>query len=219
MTRSRPIREIAALLALAAAGHADIIDRVAVSVGNRVITASDLDLQIRVAAFQDGAKPDLSPTARRAAAERMVEQKLIEMELVNSRYPVPSASELTPAIEQFKKEHFPDEAAYQKALAQYGITEEDFKDLLLWQRTLLLFIQMRFEAGAQVTDQEVQDYFDQKVKPAAEAAHPGAPVNLEDYRREIEQTLTGQRSDAQMNSWLKEARRRVEIVYHDEVFR
>jgi hypothetical protein len=213
-------REIAALLLLApAAARADIIDRVAVSVGNRVITTSDLDRQIRVVAFQDGVKPDFSPAARRAAAERMVEQKLIQRELANSRYPVPGAAELIPAIEQFKQDHFPNEAAYQKALAQYGITEEDFKDLLLWQRILLLFIEIRFEAGAAVTAQEVQDYFDKTVKPAALLAHPGQPVDLEDYRDQIEHTLGGQRADKQMDTWLEEARKRTEIVYHDEVFK
>ena len=212
-------REIAALLLLSLApARADIIDRVAVSVGNRVITASGLDRQLRVAAFQDGVKPDFSPAVRRAAAERMVEQKLIEFELANSRYPLPGVAELTPAIEQFKKDHFPNEAAYQQALAEYGITEEDFKDLLLWQRTLLLFIEIRFEAGATVTDQEIQDYFDKTVKPAAEVAHPGQPVDLEDYRDQIETTIAGQRADKQMDTWLHEARKRTEIVYHDEVF-
>jgi len=212
------IRAIAALLALAAGARAEIIDRVAVSVGNRVITASGLDRQLRVAAFQDGVKPDFAPAVRRAAAERMVEQKLIQFELSNSRYPVPGGAELIPAIDQFKKDHFPNETAYQQALTQYGITEEDFKDLLLWQRTLLLFIEIRFEAGATVTDQDIQDYFDKTVKPAAEAAHPGQPVDLEDYRDQIEEKIAGQRADKQMDTWLQEARKRTEIVYHVEVF-
>jgi hypothetical protein len=224
LTGRRPIRGIAALLALLpacfhTAARAEIIDRVAVSVGNRVITASGLDRQIRVAAFQDGVKPDFSPAARRAAAERMVEQKLIERELTNSRYPVPGAAELIPAIEQFKKDHFPNDAAYRQALAQYGILEQDFKDLLLWQRILLLFIEIRFEAGAQVTETEIQNYFEKTVKAAAETAHPGVPASLEDYRSQIEKTLSGQRADTQRDSWLNEARKRVEIVYRDEVFR
>ena len=151
-------------------------------------------------------------------AERMVEQQLIQQELVNSRYPVPRAAELQPAIDQFKKEHFPSEDAYRQALAKYGITEEDFTDLLVWERTLLLFIEVRFESGAQVSEQEVQDYFEKTVKPAAELAHPGQPVDLEDYRDQIEQKIAGDRADNQMKTWLAEARKRVEIVYHDEVF-
>jgi peptidyl-prolyl cis-trans isomerase SurA len=218
LSRRPQFRLLCCLLTLDIGLQAVIIDRVAASVGNRVITASGVDRQIRVTAFQDGVKSDFSPAARRAAAERMVEQKLIERELSNSRYPLPDPAELLPAIDQFKKDHFKDERDYQRALAEYGIMEQDFKDLLLWQRTLLLFIEVRFGAGAQITDREIQDYFEKTVKPAAQLAHPGQPVDLDDYRGQIEQTLLGKRADQQLDTWLKEARKRVEIVYHDEVF-
>jgi parvulin-like peptidyl-prolyl isomerase len=218
LSRRRPFRILCCLLALGIGLQAVIIDRVAASVGNRVITASGVDRQVRVTAFQDGVKPDFSPAARRAAADRMVEQKLIERELSNSRYPLPDPAELLPAIDLFKKDHFKDERDYQRALAEYGIMEQDFKDLLLWQRTLLLFIEVRFESGAQITEQEIQDYFEKTVKPVAQVAHPGQTVDLDDYRDQIEQTLAGKRADQQLDAWLKEARKRVEITYHDEVF-
>ena len=54
--------------------------------------------------------------------------------------------------------------------------------------------------------------------PAATAAHPGQPVALEDYRDRIEETLTGQRVDRQIDTWLKEARQRTEVVFHAEAF-
>ena len=162
---SRPLcrpRQVAAplvlLLLFALAARAELIDRIAVSVGNRVITQSDLERQIRVIAFQNGVKPDLSPANKRAVADKMIEQKLIQRELENTRYPMPAASELAPAIEEFKKTHFPDDAAYQRALAEYHITEQDLLDVLLWERTLLRFIQIRFESGVLVTDQEAADY-------------------------------------------------------------
>jgi len=197
--------------------HGEIIDRIAASVGNRVITASDLDREIRVAAFQDGVKPDFSPARKRTTVEAMIEQKLIRTELANSRYPLPNPAELAPAIEQFKKEHFKDDQQYRATLAEYGISEDDFKELLLWQRTLLLFIQVRFETGVQLTPQDVEEYFTKTVKPAAEAAHPGQPVTLEDYRNQIEKTLTGQRADQQMDLWLREVRRRTNVIVHEEV--
>ena len=206
-------------LALAMAARGEIIDRIAASVGNRVITASDLDRQIRVAALQDGVKPDFSPTRKRATAEAMIEQKLIRTELANSRYPLPDPAELAPAIEQFKKAQFKDDQQYRAALAEYGITEEDFKELLLWQRTLLLFIQVRFESGVQLGAQDVEEYFAKTVKPAAEAAHPGQPVLLEDYRDQIERKLIGERANQQMDIWLRDVRRRTDVVLHEEVLR
>lgn len=204
---------------MASLARGEIIDRIAVSVGSRVITASDLDREIRAVAFQAGVKPDLSPAARRATAERMVEQKLIRRELETSRYPVPDAAEVQPALEKFKKEYFRDDQEYRRALADYGVTEQDVKDQLLWERTLALFVEMRFQSGVQVTGEDIQDYFEKVVKPAAEAAHPGQPVALEDYRERVEQALAGQRADREMDTWLKEARQRTQIQFHDEVFR
>lgn len=208
---------LAALLAVPAA-RAEIIDRIAASVGNLVITASDLDRQIRVAAFLDRTRPDFSPAARRAMAERMVDQKLILRELDNSRYPPPAASEVDPIFDKFKTDNFPSDEDYRRALAAGGVTEQDVKDALLWQRRLLRFIDVRFRPGVQVSAQDVQDYFTKVVEPAARAAHPGQPVSLDDYRGQIEEKLTGDRVDQQMNAWLENARKRTEVVFHAEAF-
>ena len=196
--------------------HAEIIDRIAASVGNLVITASDLDRQIRVAAFLNRTKPDFSPASRRAMAERMVDQKLILRELDNSRYPAPAAAEVDPLFEQLKKDNFASDEDYRRALADDGVSEQDVKDQLLWERRLLLFIDVRFRPGVQVSAQDIQDYFTKVVEPAASAAHPGQPVTLEGYRAQIEEKLTGDRVDQQMNAWLENAKHRTEVVFHAE---
>ena len=203
-------------LILALPAFADIIDRIAVSVGNRVIAVSDLDREIRVAAFLDGVQPDFSPAAKRATAERMIEQKLIRRELETSRYPVPDASEVEPVLAEFREQHFKDDDEYRRAVTERGITEQDVKDELLWQRTLLRFIEVRFRPAVQVSDQEIQDYFEQVVVPAARVAHPGEPVVLEDYRSQVEEKLSGQRVDKEVDTWLKESRKRNQIVIHED---
>jgi peptidyl-prolyl cis-trans isomerase SurA len=194
----------------------EIIDRIAASVGNSVITTSDLDREVRVTAFLNGLKPDFSAAAKRTTADRMVEQKLVERELENGRYPTPQPADVQPAMDDFRKRFYPAEADYQRALAAYGISDQDVRTMLLWQRTLLEFIEVRFRPGVQLTDQQTQDYFDKVVAPAARAAHPGQTISLEDYRDKIEQTLIGQREDEEMDAWLREARRRTEIVIHPE---
>jgi len=201
------------------AARAEIIDRIAASVGNRVITTSDLDREIRVSALLNGVAPDLSPTAKHDTLERLIEQKLVRNELESARYPSPTPAEVEPELAQFKKKFFKDDAAYQQALTAAGITEKDVRDELLWQRSLLLFIEVRFRPGVQVTDQEIQDYFDQTVAPAARLAHPGQPVKLEDYRDQIEEKLIGQKVDAEMDRWMAAARKRNQIVYHPEALR
>jgi hypothetical protein len=215
---SLPHKVLAALLLLAAVFplHGEIVDRIAVSVGNRVIAASDIDREIRVTAFLDGKQPDFSPAAKRATADRLIEQQLIRRELETSRYPIPSAAEIEPALQKFKRERFPGQADYQRALAAAGISDQAVKDELLWMRRLSWFIDARFRLGVQVTDDEIREYFEKVVKPAAEAAHPGQPATLDEYRDQIEEALAGPRVDRELDNWLKEARRRTEIVYHDE---
>jgi hypothetical protein len=218
LNAARPIRWIVPLLAALVPAGGTIIDRIAVSVGNQVITTSDIDREIRASAFLQGAAPDFSAAGRRATADRMVEQKLIRRELETSRYPVPQPSEIDPVLAELIQKQFHDEAAYRAALHAYGITEQDVRDELLWQRTLLLFVDDRFRPAVQVTDQEIRDYFDKVVAPAAKAAHPDETATLEAYRDQIVRTLTGQRADEEMDRWLKEARSRTEIVYHPEAF-
>lgn len=202
----------------ASVAHADIIDRIAVAVGNRVITVSEIEREIRVTAFLDGTAPDLSPAARRATAEKMVEQRLIQHELETSHYPLPEASEIEPILADFKVKHFKSDDEYRAALAKDGITEQDVKDQLLWERRLIRFIGVRFRPAVRVSDKDIQTYFDSTVAPAARAAKPGDAVALADYHDRIEEKLTGDLADQEMNTWLAEARKRTEIVYHDEVF-
>jgi hypothetical protein len=204
------------LVALALMARAEIIDRIAVSVGTQVITTSDLERQIRVAAFLSGTKPDFSAAAKRAAVEGMIEQKLIRGELESSRYPAPSADETGPLLDKFKQQHFKSDEDFRKTLSEYGITEQDLRDELLWQRTMLFFVEDRFRPGVQVTDEDVREYFEKVVAPAARAAQPGTEPNLDDYRQRIIDTLTGERSNTELDRWLKEARNRTDIVYHPE---
>lgn len=196
----------------------EIIDRVAVSVGNQAITTSDLDREIRVSAFLNRKQPDLSPAARRTMADRMVEQRLILRELENGRYPAPAAPEIDPILEKFKKDNFASEDEYRRALAEDGITDQQVRDELLWQRRLLQFMNVRFRPAVQVSDQEIQDYFTKVVEPAAQAAHPGQPVTLEEYRDRIEEKLIGEQVDKQMSTWLASTRERSQVIYHPEAF-
>jgi hypothetical protein len=204
------LRLLALLLVLSGLANGDIIDRIAVSVGKYVITTSDLEREIRVTAFLNGVKPEITPAAKRATAGRMVEQALVRTELETSRYPTPPPSEADPILAQLKKQRAANDGDFQRLLGEYGITEQDVRDELLWQRTLLSFLDVRFRPSVQVSDADIQDYFDKTVKPGA----PGA--SLDDYRDRIEAALTGQREDQEMSRWLDQAKKRTEIVYHND---
>jgi hypothetical protein len=224
LTRKLELRSAAsarlAFLALAATlASGAIIDRIAVAVGNRVITTSDIDREIRVTAFLNGKPPDLSAANKRATADRMVDQRLVRRELDSSRYPVPQPAEIEPALRAFRQRYYPAEADYQRALVEYHIGDQDVRDALLWQRTLLQFVDVRFRPAVQITSEEIQHYFDTVLAPRLRAAQPAQPVSLDDYRDQIEDTLAGQREDREMETWLREARRQTPIFYRDEALK
>ena len=225
----RPIYIAILLAGLAAVAGAEIIDRIAVSVGSRVITETDLDREIRITAFLNNAPlrsrlgtsrlgtSRLGNEEKREAAERMVDQTLLRSELEASRYPPPSAADTEAALQE-EKARFGDDAAYRRALAEYGVGEDDLKARLTWQLTLVRFIDVRFRPGIQIGEEEIRKYFDDHMRAGLMEAHPGQTPSVDDQRAGIEQTLISQAANQQVEQWLKEARRRTHIQYHDEVF-
>jgi hypothetical protein len=198
--------------------RAETIDRIAVGVGNRVITTSDLDRQIRVAAFLSGTEADFSAKGKRAIADRLVEQRLIQNEIEMTHYVTEDPSEIEGALREFVAKYFKEDGAYRAALAKAGIADRDVRRELLQERTFNAFLDARFHPAVQVTDDQVKEYFEKTVEPAARAAATGEPVTLEQFHDQIERTLTGKQVDAEVERWMREARRRTAVVYHDEVF-
>jgi hypothetical protein len=206
------------MLAMTAVLGAEIIDRIAVTLGNQVITSSDLEREIRVSAFLNREKPDLSPAAKRKTADRMVQQRLVRREFETSRFPIPELSEVEPILQKFQQEHFKESGAYQRALAEAGISEKEVREQILWQLTLLRFIEVRFRPGVQVSDEDVEGYFEKVTAPAARAAKPGETPSLDDYREQVVETLTQHQVNKDLDAWIAEARKRVGVEYRKEVF-
>ena len=169
-----------------------IVDRVAITVGNKVITESEIDLRIRLTAFEGDEKPDFSLAARRQAAERLIDQKLVEREMDIGRYPrvAPEAA----------KQVTPDAVL---TLKNAGLTPDDLARDLAWQKQLLTFLSLRFRPAVQVTDEDVEKYFkDQSLKG-----------QLNDLRAQIEEKLTGERAGKELDLWLQDQRKRTRIEY------
>src|ERR1700732_3340920 len=101
--------------------RAEIIDRIAVTVGNGVITESEILREIRLTAFLNGEPLDFSPAVKRKTAERLVEQRLIGNEISASLYGLPSAAAAQEMLKQIK-DRFPDAASYQQELSRAGVT-------------------------------------------------------------------------------------------------
>ena len=134
------------------ASHAAVLDRVAVTAGKDVITEGEVVEEIRLTDFLNQAPLDRSPAARRAAAERLVDQDLIRNEMQIEGFQQPRASAADQTLRQLRETHFHTLAEYQTSLRKYGITEEELKQHLLWQVAALRFTGQRFGHGDRELD-------------------------------------------------------------------
>ena len=79
-------RVLLCFVVLLPGAHAEVIDRIAVTLDNQVITQSEILREMRLTAFLNGDPLDLSGESRKKAAGRLIEQKLIRKEIEAPQY-------------------------------------------------------------------------------------------------------------------------------------
>lgn len=194
---------------------AEIIDRIAIVVGHRVITELQLDEELRVTAFLNHQPVASDLEARRGAADRLVEQLLVKREMELSRYPLPDAQDVDKYFEQIRAD-FGSPAQFNQALAAYGLSEDTLRDHLTLQLTTLRFIEFRFRPDMSVSEVDIQNYYEREIT-AWKANHSGAaPPSLAASRESIRKALVEARTDEVLNTWLEESRKQVNIIYVDK---
>jgi hypothetical protein len=204
---------IALLLPIGA--WAVIVDRIAITVGDKVIAQSEIDQRIRLTAFENHEQPDLSLASRRRAAQELIDQRLVEREMDVGHYPRLDADHRKALLADYEKTDYKsDPAAAAKVLAVYGLTPQDLEDDLGRQSDLLTFLNLRFRPAVQITDQDIQKYFAENVLKGADKTRQQAQAGaLNEMREEIEQKLTNAQADKELDLWLQDQRKRTKIEY------
>lgn len=207
------------LLPAAALGRAEIVDRVAVSVGRQAITESSLLRELRLTAMMNEETPDFSPASKRRTLERMIEQTLLRREMELSRYQMPEAAAVDSYLERLKKPRFRTEADYQQALEKHRLQEDEFRDYLRRQIATLRFLEIRFQPGIQITEAETRQYYEKEFLAEWQNMSKGPAPSFEEARTKVEAVLTAQRLDQLVDDWLKETRGRTRIEIQEQVLK
>ena len=192
----------------------EIVDRLAIAVGREVITELQLDEELRVTAFLNHQPVIRDLEARRTAADRLVEQFLIRHEIELSRYPLPTEEQVTAYVDSVRMEQGgPD--AFKTALASYNLGEEALKQHLALQLSTMRFVDYRFASDTAVPDSAIEAAYRREIENWKEM-HRDNPPTLDAAREGIRKTLTAERADAALESWLAERRKQLTIVYRDK---
>jgi peptidyl-prolyl cis-trans isomerase SurA len=194
-----------------------ILDRIAVIAGAHVIKLSDIDRDIRLTDFLNRVPLNFSPSIKREAAERLITQQIIRDEIVSGGYKRPPESEATQLEADLRRDRFGgSEQRLREALERYGLTESELHKQLLWQITVLQFINQRFRGGVVVTDEEVRDFYDEHYVELSKQ-YP-KDNSLEAMEPKIRPMLEGQRINQAFNQWLDQARKSEKVEFKDGAF-
>jgi hypothetical protein len=212
------MRRLVLLLMLASASSAVVVlDRMAVIVGKHVIKTSDIDWDLRVTEFLNRQPLNFSPQAKRQSAERLIDQEIIRQEIVTGNYRRPPDTDAAALLNNLRRDRFGgSDVRMREELQRYGITEDQLRAQLLWQLTVLRFIDQRFRPAVIVSDEDLHTYYTQHLAELRRQSPDN--YSFETLEPKIRSLLEAQRINENFNQWLEEARKRYRIEYRQEAF-
>ncbi len=203
---------------LSAVQAAVVIDRIAVVVGKHAIKTSDIDRDLRVTEFLNRTPLDPSSTAKRQSANRLVDQAIIRDAIASGGYNRATDKDADNMLAEIRRDRYNgSDTRFREALMRYGLSEDDLCSELLWQLTVLRFIDERFRPGVMVTDTQVRAYYEQHLAQFRRE-HP-ANYTFPAVEKEVRSIVEGEAVNKMFDGWLDQARKEQNVEYKEEAFR
>ncbi len=198
---------------------AEVVDRIAATVGGTVVTLSEALVQARVAAFLNEQPAIFTGAVVRQSVERLVEQALIRREIESGDYAPADPGTGKALVAELRQTRFAGrEDAFQAALRAYGLTDTALEEQLQWQSTVLRFVDQRFRAGVQIPLEDIADDYRVRFVPEWRSQRNTPAPPLEEVEAEIEDRLRQQQVASLLDRWLNQSRTQTEIRFHDRAW-
>lgn len=197
---------------------AETVDRVVAAVGNRAITASDLEAEYKLellldAKDPDGRNPDANTLAR--VRDRLIDQDLLEQEAVADGVDVRPDD---PAVDDRYKALLAKVASLGRLksdLSHVGLSQDVLRRRLAREERILRVIDERLRPLAAVEPGEIESYYKQILAPelGRQGQQPAPPISEVESR--IREILIQQKIDALLADWLKTLRSTHDVHVYD----
>lgn len=187
--------------------HAEIIDRIAATVGKQVITDSQVTEEIRVTAFLDGKPADWTAENRTKTVNRLVDQTLVRREIDATRFQEAPLEEGTKLLTQLKSAM----KDFDQELVANHLSEPVVARHLQWQVTLLRFVDYRFKPSVEVTEADLKDFYETQVKEWT--SQQKQVPEFDDVRPDLERLLASKYADQALDRWLGDQRTQTTIIF------
>jgi len=189
-----------------------VIDQIAIVVGKHAVKTSDLLRDLRVTEFLNNEPPDMGLAARRASAQRLIDQELIRVDFAAAGNTGHMETEAWALFDQLMRDRFKgSEAQLLAELQRRSLTKEQLLAQLQWQLVVLRFIDERFRPGVLITDDDVRAYYEQH---AADLKRQDSTLtSLDAATPKIKELLEGEQINRDFEKWLDDARKAAPIDY------
>src|SRR4029079_1037065 len=183
-----------------------------------LITYSDLMWQL---ALQPGTPIDPpSKDDLQRALQTLINQRLFALEAERIPRNAPTDQEIAAEINDLLT-HFASPAEFEKRLSRVGFTsvkDDNFERIIGERVAIKKYLDFRFRSFIVITPADEEKYYRDTYVPDFRKRFPGVVVpSLESKRAEIQNTLTENRVAEQIETFLDEAKRRVQIVILSDV--
>jgi hypothetical protein len=202
-----PVVGLSAGVSLAFAPNlaAQVVDRLVAIVGEQAITLSDVRAARTLGLIEEIA----AGTPDQALIDKLVERELMRAEIERFGMPQPPPDALAERL-RTASGRFGSTDAWKAALESCGMSESRFRAWLADDWRIVQYLQQRFDAAAQPTDEEVQQYYQSREREFTK--DDGRPRPFDEVRDEARHRLTDLRRRALVDEWLAGLRRRTEVV-------
>jgi hypothetical protein len=140
--------------------------------------------------------------------DRLIDRELIRAEV--ERFGAPDTPpEAIEARAQPIRARFASRAAFKAALEAHGLSDARFQAWLVDDVRIDGYVQQRFGAAAQPTDEEVLQYYQSRER---EFAIDGRPRPFDEVREAVRQRLVESRLKAMVDDWVAGLARRTTVV-------
>ena len=183
-----------------------------------LITYSDLLWQL---ALQPGTPIDPpSKDDLQRALQTLINQRLFALEAERIPRNAPTDQEIAAEINDLLS-RFSSPAEFERRLNRVGFTsvkDDNFERIIAERVAIKKYLDFRFRSFVVITPTDEEKYYREVYVPDFRRRFPGVVVpSLESKRAEIENTLTENRVAEQIETFLDEAKRRVQIVILSDV--
>lgn len=204
------------LLFVTAVGPAfagEVIDGVVASVNRQPILRSDWNEAVAFEAFmQQRPLEQVSSADRVLALQHIIDRQLLKAQMGDASYMRPSEEKLQQDVAKLRAQvpNGNDDAAWQRLLAGYELTEDILKEHLRTEVQVMNFVEVRLRPNVHIEPEDIESYYKNRLLPDLQQ-NGGKAIPLDEVDSRIRELLTEQHIDELLDAWLHNLRQQADI--------